>query len=288
MYQFTRSVLISPLLLQTSFFLPLLGVLHKSKRNMILKAGSFYIPKKNALKPQGEDAHFICPQQQAFGVADGVGGWVKQGVDSGEYARELMKNSTIALQAEPEDAVDLERVLRVACSNTNAIGSSTACIMQLFNECLHAVNVGDSGFLVIRDGKIFYSSPIQQHKFNCPYQLGNNPKCDQPNSAMVSDYTCFPASFCAIFENFHIDYFLSWICQVLKVPIKLGDVIVAGTDGLFDNFGSTVGSMDAHHSSLQRDCLSPFSEASKMAGFNYLGGKKDDITVVVAYVVPSE
>ncbi|XP_010262929.1 PREDICTED: probable protein phosphatase 2C 55 [Nelumbo nucifera] len=182
------------------------GVLHKSKRNMILKAGSFYIPKKNALKPQGEDAHFICPQQQAFGVADGVGGWVKQGVDSGEYARELMKNSTIALQAEPEDAVDLERVLRVACSNTNAIGSSTACIMQLFNECLHAVNVGDSGFLVIRDGKIFYSSPIQQHKFNCPYQLGNNPKCDQPNSAMV-----------------------------LKVPIKLGDVIVAGTDGLFDN-----------------------------------------------------
>ena len=38
---------------------------------------------------------------------------------------------------------------------------------------LHFENVGDGGFVLIRGGKIVYKSPVQEHKFNCPYQLGN-------------------------------------------------------------------------------------------------------------------
>ena len=43
--------------------------------------GSYYIPKENKNKPKGEDAHFINKDCQTIGVADGVGGWAKRGID---------------------------------------------------------------------------------------------------------------------------------------------------------------------------------------------------------------
>ncbi|KAK3211420.1 hypothetical protein Dsin_016126 [Dipteronia sinensis] len=56
-----------------------------SSLDMIM--GSFYIPKEDDLRPEyvGEDSHFICQEKKSFGVADGVGGWIKQGIDS-DYA----------------------------------------------------------------------------------------------------------------------------------------------------------------------------------------------------------
>ncbi|MCD7459645.1 hypothetical protein HAX54_041562 [Datura stramonium] len=49
---------------------------------------SFYIPKYSK-GPIGEDAHFICIESETIGVADGVGGWAKKGIDSGKYLRQL-------------------------------------------------------------------------------------------------------------------------------------------------------------------------------------------------------
>ncbi|KAH0682464.1 hypothetical protein KY290_021032 [Solanum tuberosum] len=54
----------------------------------------FYIPKSNKV-PLGEDAHFICIEEEIIGVADGVGGWVKKGIDSGEYSRQLVRNAEL-------------------------------------------------------------------------------------------------------------------------------------------------------------------------------------------------
>ncbi|KAK6124719.1 hypothetical protein DH2020_041537 [Rehmannia glutinosa] len=60
-------------------------------------AASIYIPKDNPKRPRGDDAHFISAEEQTIGVADGVGGWIKSGIDGGEYARQLMFNSVLAL-----------------------------------------------------------------------------------------------------------------------------------------------------------------------------------------------
>lgn len=38
---------------------------------------------------------------------------------------------------------------------------------------LHSANLGDSGFMVIRGGKLIFESPSQQHSFNFPYQIGS-------------------------------------------------------------------------------------------------------------------
>lgn len=51
--------------------------------NLKMVCGSFYIPKKNPKKPLGEDAFFVCHDREVIGVADGVGGWAKYGIDSG-------------------------------------------------------------------------------------------------------------------------------------------------------------------------------------------------------------
>lgn len=82
----------------------------------------------------GEDAHFICVDEQAIGVADGVGGWADHGIDSGQYARELMSNSVSAIQEEPKGLIDPARVLEKAYTSTKAKGSSTACIVALTEQ----------------------------------------------------------------------------------------------------------------------------------------------------------
>ena len=51
---------------------------------------------------------------------------------------------------------------------------------------LNAINLGDSGFMVVRDGCTIFRSPVQQHDFNFTYQLGNNG--DLPSSGQVFSY----------------------------------------------------------------------------------------------------
>ncbi|KAF3650562.1 putative uric acid degradation bifunctional protein TTL-like isoform X1 [Capsicum annuum] len=114
----------------------------------IMVAGWFYIPKLNDEELLGQDASFICAKEQTIGVADGInGGWSKRGIYSGEYSRELMKNSEFAVQ-----------------NNDN---STTVDLMK---------------------------------------QLGNASSSDDPS-----------------------------VAEKISVPVVAGDVIVLGTDGLFDN-----------------------------------------------------
>lgn len=114
-----------------------LGLDHRTNqegRSLKLVSGSCYLPHPEKEQKGGEDAHFICSDKRAIGVADGVGGWVDLGVDAGIYARELMYNSLIAVQDEPTGSTDPARVLEKAHANTKAKGSSTACIITLTDQ----------------------------------------------------------------------------------------------------------------------------------------------------------
>lgn len=247
-----------------------------SNKSLRLVSGSCYLPHPDKEDTGGEDAHFICADEQAIGVADGVGGWADVGVNAGLFARELISHSVAAIQDEPKGSIDPARVLERAHSSTKARGSSTACIIALTGQGIHAINLGDSGFVVIRDGHVVFESPVQQHGFNFTYQLESGTSGDLPSSG-----------------------------QVFTIPVAPGDVIVAGTDGLFDNLykedittvivhAARIG-LDpqvtaekiaalARQRALDKKRQSPFSTAAQEAGFRYYGGKLDDITVVVSYV----
>ncbi|GFP90909.1 probable protein phosphatase 2c 55 [Phtheirospermum japonicum] len=240
-----------------------------------MRADSFYIPKKNPSKPLGEDAHFISHESQVIGVADGVGGWASKGIDAGEYARELMRNAADIVRDRRPSDVDPKQVLEDSFSKTESPGSSTACVLSLAGNLLRAANLGDSGFLVIRGGNVVYGSPAQQHSFNFPYQMGKS-------SGGVE------------------------AAEEMAVAVKAGDVVVVGTDGLFDNvFPEDIESTvefclenkyepditawvlgnTACRNSMDVGATCPFEVAAHEAGVEHFGGKYDDITVVVAYVV---
>ncbi|KAK2977026.1 hypothetical protein RJ640_011084 [Escallonia rubra] len=248
-------------------------------RALKLLSGSCYLPHPDKEETGGEDAHFICVDEQAIGIADGVGGWAEVGVNAGLYARELMFNSVGAIRDEPKGCIDPARVLDRAHSFTKAKGSSTACIIALTTQGIHAINLGDSGFIVVREGCTVFESPVQQHGFNFTYQLESGTRGDQPSSG-----------------------------QVFSIPVAPGDVIVAGTDGLFDNLysnevtaivvhGVRAGlspeataqkiAASARQRAMDRNRQTPFSTAAQEAGFRYHGGKLDDITVVVSYISSS-
>ena len=56
-------------------------------------------------------------------------------------------------------------------------GSSTACILSYNSDTglLRVANLGDSGFLTVRNQSIIGESSETIHSFNCPYQLSNPP-----------------------------------------------------------------------------------------------------------------
>lgn len=209
----------------------------------------------------------------SMGVADGIGSWFEKGVSAREYSHELMKAAHQAMQVAyaKEHRIDPGEVLHAAWSTVlqkEIIGSSTACVMALDPQTgeLHAINLGDSGFLIIRDKKsdretarmrgtldgslmrkihdrdvdltpagrrkgahVSYRSPQQLHYFNCPYQLGfagPDLRKDVVNDLDSSSHT--PMNEKPLFETPSNGV-------RLRVPVMEGDLIILATDGLFDN-----------------------------------------------------
>lgn len=89
------------------------------------------------------------------------------------------------------------------------------------------------------------------------------------------------------------------------MPVEKGDVVVAATDGLFDNlyanevtsvivYATRVGlepkataqkiAALAHLRAQEKNRMTPYSAAAQQAGFLHYGGKLDDITVIVSYI----
>ncbi len=53
------------------------------------------------------------------------------------------------------------------------LGSATACVLGI--DChtgqLHSVNIGDSGYVIVRNGRVVYRSRSQKMNGDCPRQL---------------------------------------------------------------------------------------------------------------------
>jgi serine/threonine protein phosphatase PrpC len=148
---------------------------------------------------------------------------------------------------------------------------------------LVSANLGDSGYLVIRpkangEVQLVFKSEELQHSFNFPYQLGPQ-SSDRPDHA-----------------------------DIHTMPVQIGDLVILGTDGLFDNFDerqicavvqaaisasngdlnlaklSQTIANEAFKVSQNRRAMSPFAKNALAHGYSYNGGKPDDITVLVSRV----
>ncbi|XP_063536425.1 protein phosphatase PTC7 homolog [Cydia strobilella] len=243
----------------------------------------------------GDDAWFSTQFNNAdvIGVADGVGGWRAYGIDPGEFSSYLMKTCERLVQmghfklSEPGDLL-AKSYYELLEHKKPILGSSTACVMILdrTESVMRAANIGDSGYMVVRGGRVVHRSHEQQHYFNTPYQLSlpppghdRNVLSDSPESADTSEFA-----------------------------VECGDVILVATDGVFDNVPEPVLLAEmrraktlagdsprlqavansiawmARNLSFDGCYMSPFAKSARQNGIDAIGGKPDDITVLLAIV----
>ncbi|XP_067952009.1 protein phosphatase PTC7 homolog [Watersipora subatra] len=245
----------------------------------------------------GEDAYFIArhPNGTIMGVADGVGGWREYGVDPSQVPRTIMASCSRLVEVGRFKSNDPSKLLEEAYEESAmhknaAMGSTTACIVSLdtADGQLHTVNLGDSGYLVVRDGKILERSQEQQHYFNTPFQLTLVPPSFR--GRVLSDSPSEAVKGC--------------------VDVTEGDIILVATDGLFDNMTDSMilrhlqivkhKQLDTIQSAANKiasearklsndpEYESPFCKNAAKEGIAFKGGKPDDITVLIATVNSGE
>eukprot|EP00871_Galdieria_phlegrea_P003795 jgi/Galph1/4416/GphlegSOOS_G3073.1 len=192
----------------------------KQSERLSFVCGACVIPHFDKRASGGEDAYFIS--EVAAGVFDGVGGWSSVGVDAGLYSARLSQLTqersvghsislyflNVLLKIGQLGPCSVVEALEYAVMKNSQVGSSTALVVGLCKDRIIGVNVGDSGLVVLRNNTIMYRTEEQQHYFNCPYQLG----CDSADTVQMG--------------------------QSIDFCVKEGDIIVLGTDGLFDNLFS--------------------------------------------------
>eukprot|EP01080_Neovahlkampfia_damariscottae_P010467 gene10467-2989_t len=242
----------------------------------------------------GEDAYFISKNENekiyAFGIADGVGGWSEIGVDPSEFSWELMNECKKCFESNrelsPKDVL-ITGYSELIKNQIVKAGSSTACLLTInfSNEnspVLKSTNLGDSGYIVIRDDKVVYKTKEQQHFFNAPFQLSVVPESMRSRGSIMDKAEDSE-------EN--------------ELKLKLGDYIVLSTDGLFDNVSEKEiievisSEQDDNVENISKSLVklaekksksetneTPFSLSAKQSGYYFRGGKIDDITVIVVKV----
>lgn len=270
-----------------------------SSSNMILLTGVY--TSRNPTKPLGCENEDSCGVGSSYiCVADGVGGWISQGVSSALYSRQLVKNIEMSIndysrgqkcELDREKFIEMVNKCYEKMKSSKIVGSSTLCLAYLDNNKLHIFNLGDSKCVIYRreEKEVIFESEIQQHNFNTPFQLGTG-SFDTP---------------------FNADY-------MMLEGIKSGDTIIVATDGLWDNVSMdkvirTVDSSllsepqriadklgrEALELSLNSKHVSPYSislnnyllsqkfqsnSPSKAAFDLVTGGKPDDITVSIGVI----
>ena len=259
-----------------------------------LVAGAAAIPHPAKADTGGEDAHFVLATGLGCaGVADGVGGWAAEGVDPALFSRALMAGAAASLQTAA--ASDTEACVRTALEAGHAAtagvpGSSTAVVAAPRpGGAISVAVLGDSGFRLLRGGRLALASDPQQHAWNTPFQLGapGSQGGDEPSAADVYDIEAAP-----------------------------GDILILATDGVLDNLwpaeieGAVAASLPpadrspnaaaavatalveaAATNGADQTYKSPWIMEAAAAGvlpfwmaLRPRGGKQDDCTAVVAFV----
>ncbi|KAL3953768.1 hypothetical protein ACCO45_011724 [Purpureocillium lilacinum] len=189
--------------------------------------------RRSSRPDSGHDAFFVSRVNDsgavAFGVADGVGGWVDSGVDPADFSHGFCDYmAAVAYEHDGAESPPLtaRRLMQkgydAVCNDRSLhAGGSTACVaIAAPDGTLDVANLGDSGFLHLRlNGVNAYSEP-QTHAFNTPFQLSLIP----PRLAARM----------AAFGGTQLSD-LPRDADVTQHYLRHGDVLIFATDGVLDN-----------------------------------------------------
>ena len=117
------------------------------RRTLKLLVGAHLVPHPD--KKDGEDAFYASSRQAALGVADGVGGSKREGVDPGAFSRRLLAHAVSERRPADEAVAAARKAVKddVLCQKG---GSSTLLVATLDDATLSVSNLGDSALIVLR------------------------------------------------------------------------------------------------------------------------------------------
>ncbi len=176
----------------------------------------------------GEDSFYISAQERqrdnqyvSFGIADGVGGWVEEAaIDPSVFSKALCAGAQEAfvktVDPHPLDLMEESYQDLLTGGDENA-GGSTAVFLVLdrLTGRLETANLGDSGYLIIRKHQVMFRSNAQRFGVSAPFQLSLPPSWLKTQGAT-------PMFGCN--DSF-----------VTSHTVQAGDIIIVGSNGLFDN-----------------------------------------------------
>lgn len=203
------------------------------RRNLQVLIGSSNIPDPSKRASGGEDAFCGDPSIGFLGVADGVGGSKANGVDPGAFSRRLLALCQKFAKTEEDVGETMRQARRAAREDEVAAkgGASTLSLARISGNELRIANFGDSATAVFRPAhrifsteagkkemilfpRLVYRSESQTAFFNCPYQAcASNDRLEEEFSDQVGSH--------------HMDE--------TTVKLRVGDLVMLATDGLWDN-----------------------------------------------------
>jgi protein phosphatase PTC7 len=269
----------------------------------IFKGGVANQPKPEKEKTGGEDALIFSKNFMA--VADGVGGWANQGIDSSKYSIALIQNVKDLFYTNSEHYSNKPKDLLVdaAIKNTE-IGTSTLIVCTLWKKHLKVGFIGDSGYMLFKPqikhiqrlnmNNIVYQTSViseeQEHAFNFPFQIGtggNDPKTQSlefSHEVNIGDIVLVISD--GVLDNLYpqeIEFYLNKYIQdnKMKYGFGFGDIILNFDGQAFADFLLE----KTFARSLDKTFVSPFSSGSLTGGMVLQGGKSDDISIAVGMVM---
>ncbi|KPI44915.1 uncharacterized protein AB675_2602 [Cyphellophora attinorum] len=297
-----------------------------------------YVPSQgNALGLQrGSTIHDKrkAPRATAFAIADGVGGWTERGIDPADFSHGLCSHmAAIASQWNASTPPLPKQLLQQGYDALKQdpeieAGGSTACVGVVEpNGRMRVANLGDSGYIQLRLGRVHHSSEPQTHAFNTPYQMsltppdilrqatvfGGVPLNDEPDRADTADHMLAHGDVLVlatdgVWDNLDAQDVLQIVSRIMRsagawqldrehgfgIGEKLSGLVqregaskYGGMDGTLQATiaASIVGEAKTAGRSRKRD--GPFAKAFRreLPGESYVGGKPDDIAVLVGVAV---
>jgi len=147
--------------------------------------------------------YFSCNDRRVVGIAGGILGWGRISGIPFWYPEMLMFNAKRVAESILEyDFSTPTRIVQNAFLNTIVQSSCAICVLVLRNEHLYASTCGYSGFMIFRGDRLLFRSPIE----NISHQIST-----------------FKVG---LFDN-KVDTF--------AIRVSPGDIIVAGSSGLWNN-----------------------------------------------------
>ena len=234
-----------------------------------------------------EDAYFIS--EKALGVADGIGGVLTDfGVSSKQFSSELMSTCKELLTSK---CIQGKEAVQLALKNMQSGGSSTYLIASILKNTLKVSILGDCSLLLFRKSigkvKIILKTAPKTYDKITPYQVS---KAFSPSQLKNSKGQ--------IRDRFKID------SDEYSVFVQEGDFVLMGSDGLFDNvfeediFKIVKKNFDSEEKvaeqvfqlAMEKSAgieATPFSNRFSNEKNFWVGGKRDDITVLASKITKS-